>query len=278
MSPISPSDKTKFISGPKILDGASFRDSSVKSMREAVLKSGVLTRHVIFPDTVTESELIAEIKKLNEDNSVHGIILQLPIPANLDKQKIIDAVSLSKDVDGLTSENKRMFESGEKEAIVPATARGVLSLLKNYGISIQGKKITVIGRSALVGAPIATLLRREGALVTICHSQSADVPAKSRSAGILVVAVGKPGFVTKDFVSPWQVVIDVGINSVTGEKLEDEIPKRKLVGDVDFESVKAIVRAISPVPGGVGPMTVLSLFENLLDICKITKFNFMHVA
>lgn len=302
MSQISPSDKIKKFSGPLILDGTSLRDSSVKSMREMILKNGkkpllaiiqigklassnayidkkkefaekigALTRHIIFPDTVLESELIAEIEKLNKNSSVHGIILQLPIPANLDKQTIIDAVDILKDVDGLTSENKRRFEAGETGAIVPATARGVLSLLKAYGISIRGKKVTIIGRSALVGAPIATLLRREGASVTVCHSQSADIPGKSRSADILVVAVGKPSFVTKDFVSPGQVVIDVGINSVIGEKLEEEISKRKLVGDVDFNSVKDIVGAISPVPGGVGPMTVLSLFENLLDISKIQR-------
>jgi methylenetetrahydrofolate dehydrogenase (NADP+)/methenyltetrahydrofolate cyclohydrolase len=117
----------------------------------------------------------------------------------------------------------------------------------------------------LVGAPIATLLLREGATVTVCHSQTENVPEKSRTADILIVAIGRPHFVTKDYVSSGQTVVDVGINSVQGEKLEEEIPKRRLVGDVDFEGVKDIVGAISPVPGGVGPMTVLSLFENLID-------------
>jgi len=237
----------------------------IRQKKKFAEKIGALVHHKQFPDSVSQAELIAAIGKFNHDSSIHGVILQLPVPARLDKQKIIDTIFWEKDVDGLTSFNKKMFESGDKRAIVPATARGVLSLLRGYGISVSGKRVTVIGRSALVGAPIATLLSREGAAVIVCHKGTEDIPGKSRAADILVVAAGSPHLVTKDYVSPGQTIVDVGINSVFGEKLEDEIPRKKLVGDVDFEGVSGVVGAVSPVPGGVGPMTVLSLFENLKD-------------
>jgi len=282
--------------GPLILDGRRLRDAGILRLKEkieggdtkptlAVMQVGDLQEsnayieqkrkfaekigagfmHLKFPEDVTEAILIAEINKLNENKAVQGIIVQLPIPKHLDKNIIIDSISTAKDTDGLTSANKKLFEAGDKRAVVPATARGVLSLLRGYGVEVKGKKAAVIGRSALVGAPIATLLLREGATVTVCHSQTADVPAKTSVADILIVAIGRPHFVTKEYVSPGQIVVDVGINSIQGEKLEEELPKRRLVGDVDFEGVKEIVGAISPAPGGVGPMTVLSLFENLLD-------------
>ncbi len=254
-----------------IIQVGSLEESSayIKQKKNFAYTIGAIVAHKQFPDRVSEHDLIATINELNVDRAVHGIILQLPIPPHLDKQKIIDAIALSKDVDGLTSENKKRFEAGDRSAVVPATARGVLSLLKGYGISVKGKKATVLGRSALVGAPIATLLAREGATVTVCHSETLNVPEKSREADILVVAIGRPRFVTSEYVKVGAVVVDVGINSVSGEKLEDEIPKRTLVGDVDFESVKTLASAISPVPGGVGPMTVLSLFENLVSACEM---------
>ncbi len=236
-------------------------------------KIGAKVLHVKFSEKVTDDELIRKIGELNNNSEISGIILQLPIPKSLSKQKIIDAIYVSKDVDGLTSVNKKLFEMGDSRAVIPATARGVFSLLKAYKISVARKKVTVIGRSALVGSPIATLLEKEGAVVTVCHSKTENIPEKSRNADILIVAVGKPRFVTADFVSPGQVVVDVGINSAQSdtdgasfaEKLEEEIPAKIIVGDVDFEAVKNIVSAISPVPGGVGPMTVLSLFENLIS-------------
>ncbi len=241
----------------------------IKQKKNFAEKIGALVTHRHFPETVGEAELVEEVSILNRDEHISGIIVQLPIPARLDKRKIIDAIQIEKDVDGLTSENKKRFEAGDPRAIVPATARGVLSLLKAYGVGVKAKKATVVGRSDLVGAPIATLLAREGAEVTVCHRGTPDIAEKSRTADILVVAAGKPFLVTKDFVSSGQVVVDVGINLVSGEKLEDEIPKREIVGDVDFEDVSKIVSAISPVPGGVGPMTVLSLFQNLFDSAGI---------
>ncbi|MDO8590649.1 MAG: bifunctional 5,10-methylenetetrahydrofolate dehydrogenase/5,10-methenyltetrahydrofolate cyclohydrolase [bacterium] len=296
---------------PRILDGRVVRDQGLARLKKVITKSkrkptlaifqvgdvdesrayieqkrkfaekiGAGFVHMQFPDDVLEASLINAIEKFNKDGAIDGIIVQLPIPVRLNKQKIIDTIAVSKDTDGLTSENKKLFEAGlpaatataqagNTRAVVPATARGVLSLLRFYKIPIAGKRATVIGRSALVGGPIATLLQREGALVTVCHSKTPNTVELSHTADILVVAVGLPRFVNKDYVSSTQTVIDVGINSTEGTKLEEEIPKRRLVGDVDFESVKNTAGAISPVPGGVGPMTVLSLFENLLDMAKI---------
>jgi len=293
---------------PIILDGRVLRDQGISRLKKlmgtnkktptlAILQVGNLTEssayieqkrkfaekigagfiHERFPEDVSETSLVNAIIKFNQNQSVHGIIVQLPIPACLNRQRIIDAVIVSKDTDGLTSENKKLFEAGNARAVAPATARGVLSLLIGYGTVIKGKKATVIGRSALVGAPIAALLAREGASVTVCHRQTENIPEKSRQADILIVAIGRPHFITKDYVSSGQTVIDVGINSVAPgtenpndiKKLEYEIPRRRLVGDVDFDAVKNIVGAISPVPGGVGPMTVLSLFENLVSSCPL---------
>ena len=240
-------------------------NSYIEQKRKFAEKIGAGFVRKQFPNDVTDESLIKEISELNTNPQINGIILQLPVPQHLDKQKIIDTIALAKDTDGLTSDNKKLFESGDRRAVVPATARGTLSLLTGYGISLRDKKVTVIGRSALVGAPITTLVAREGATVTVCHRGTEDIPGKCRQADVLVVAAGQPKFVTRDFVSYGQVVVDVGINSVAGKKLEEEIPKRELVGDVDFDGVKDVVTAISPVPGGVGPMTVLSLFENLVS-------------
>ncbi|MCR4311303.1 MAG: bifunctional 5,10-methylenetetrahydrofolate dehydrogenase/5,10-methenyltetrahydrofolate cyclohydrolase [Candidatus Taylorbacteria bacterium] len=229
---------------------------------------GVPVIHKKFPDSIDEKVLIEAIRTLNHDTAVKGVIVQLPIPSRFSTQKIIDEIDQVKDVDGLTLNNKKRFEGGDKQAVVPATARGVLTLLRGYHIPVSGRKVTVIGRSTLVGSPIATLLSREGASVTTCHRGTEKIPEKAKGADVLIVATGNPHLVTKEYVSPEQTVIDVGINSIEGQKLEEEIPSRKIVGDVDFEGVKDIVGAISPVPGGVGPMTVLSLFENLKDACR----------
>lgn len=286
--------------GPRILDGKVLRDAGILKLRTAINSSatvptlviiqvgnlsesnayieqkkkfaekiGAIVIHQKFPETVEEGELLKLIGGFNHSGDVHGIIVQLPIPTRLAKQLIIDAINIEKDVDGLTTQNKKLFEAGDRRAVVPATARGVLSLLRGYGVEVAGKKVTVIGRSALVGTPIATSLAREGATVIVCNRTTIDIPSKCKSADILVVAVGSPRFITKEYVSLGQIVVDVGINSVSGEKLDEELPKKILVGDVDFESVKGLVGAISPVPGGVGPMTVLSLYENLCDMAGI---------
>ncbi len=228
-----------------------------------------------FPADVTEDTLISQISSLNSDNSVNGIILQMPIPDHLNREKLINSIDPKKDVDGLTITNQELLEENDPKAIIPATPKGVLSLLKFYGIDVQGKKVTVVGRSKLVGAPLATLLRNIGANVTVCHSQTLDLKQETRNAEILMIAVGKPNLITKDHVSPGQAIIDVGINVINlqtaDSKQQTAISGKqsvKLTGDVAYAEVEPIVSAITPVPGGIGPMTVASLFENLVGAYK----------
>ncbi len=219
------------------------------------LDIGVAVEHIRFDADITQDKLSAEIARLNTRKDIHGIILQLPIPAQIDKLAALNAIDPNKDVDGLTDENQRLLEQG-RPRFIPATAKGVMSLLDFYKISVAGKKAVVLGRSRLVGHPMAELLKIRGAAVTVCHSKTPDVPEKARTADILISAVGKAGLVTKSYIgASSSVVIDVGLN--TG-------PLGKLVGDVAFDEVAPLVAAVSPVPGGVGPMTVLSLFDNLI--------------
>ena len=217
-----------------------------KQFGEAI---GARVLHRRFAEDATEAEILAEIEELNTDQTVHGIILQLPIPAHLNREKLLDAIALEKDVDGLAVGS----------AFTPATARGVLSLLQFYETLIQGKRVAVLGRSALVGAPSADALRKAGAVVTVCHSGTPNTKGITRASDIIVVAIGKPKFIGADYFrsDKTQVVVDVGITSLADEGL---------VGDVDFKKVAPLVAAISPVPGGVGPMTVAALFENLLSV------------
>ncbi len=210
---------------------------------------GVKVLHVQLPESTTETEILSRLALFNADSSVHGVILQLPLPAHLNKQRLLDAIALGKDVDGLATGS----------TFTPATARGVLSLLQFYHIPIRGKKVAVLGRSALVGAPTAKALREAGAIVMVCHSDTKNTKEITRASDIVVVAIGKPRFIGADYFrsDQTQTVVDVGITSLADEGL---------VGDVDFDAVKESVAAISPVPGGVGPMTVAALFENLLSV------------
>ena len=231
---------------------------------------GVVVQHVQLAAEVSLPELLSAVQQFNNDRTVHGIILQLPIPAHFERQKLIDAVAPEKDVDGLTSAQAAARKQGRKGAVTPATARGVLKLLQFYQILIQGKKAAVLGRSTLVGMPTAEALRKAGAEVTVCHSETPNIKEITKTSDIVVVAIGKPRLIDSDYFrgDRTQTVVDVGITAVTEkgeERLEEEIPKRRLVGDVDFEAVKDMVAAISPVPGGVGPMTVAALFENLVS-------------
>ena len=238
-------------------------------------KIGVIVGHLLVPETVSEEKLIAQIKELNADREVHGIIVQLPLPQALSPESIINAVAPEKDSDGLTRANEELFREG-RPRFVPATARGIVELLEHYRVPIAGKKAAVLGRSRLVGAPTALLLKKKGALVTVCHSQTPNVSAVTRASDIIIVATGKPKLVNDAYVrsDKTQTIVDVGITAVTDkgeERLEEEVPKKKLVGDVDFERIKDKVAAISPVPGGVGPMTVAALFENLVEAWYDTK-------
>ncbi len=231
--------------------------SYIRAKKLFAAKIGVEVVHELFAETITQTEILKHIEMLNDDESIHGIIVQLPLPGHIDRTKVIDTIAPEKDVDALTTTSIGSWTKGK--GIMPATARGVRELLRFYGIEILGKKVTVVGRSDLVGRPIAVMCQNAGAHVTVCHSQTTDLISGTKDADILIVAVGKPGLITAKHVNGDQVVIDVGISRIGEEKL---------VGDVDFESVSQIVKAISPVPGGVGAMTVLALFENLIDLCR----------
>ncbi|MCQ2142337.1 MAG: bifunctional methylenetetrahydrofolate dehydrogenase/methenyltetrahydrofolate cyclohydrolase FolD [Bacteroidales bacterium] len=219
---------------------------------EAVgMKSTVIT----LSEDISEAELLQEIENLNADDSVDGILVQLPLPKHIREQKVIDTISYEKDVDGFHPVNvARLWQN--KPCIVACTPKGIMEMLKAYGIMPEGKRAVVIGRSNIVGKPIAKLLLDANATVTIAHSRTEDLPSVTREADILVAAIGKPNFVTADMVKEGAVVIDVGIN-----RTEDG----KLCGDVDFANVCEKTSFITPVPGGVGPMTITMLLQNTIE-------------
>lgn len=226
---------------------------------------GALVEHAQLPADISEVDVLSTIQRLNKDSTTHGVIVQMPIPAQLDKDVIADAIAPEKDVDGLGSANIKLLWENRKGGFMPATTKGILSLLAYYKIPVSGKRVVVIGRSFLVGKPTAHALLNADATVTIAHSKTKDLSEITRAADIVVVAAGKPHFIQRDDIRKGQIIIDVGITAVTGEKMDDEVPETTIAGDVHFDDVKDIVGAISPVPGGVGPMTVASLFQNLVS-------------
>ncbi len=234
-------------------------------------KIGARVIHDQYSESVSQEEIIQKIDNYNADTTVHGIIVQIPLPAHLDKEAIINAIHPAKDVDGLTTHNTKLLFDGKK-GIIPATSRGIISLLSYYKIEITGKHVVVIGRSSLVGKPTALALLNLDATVTVAHKHTQNLKSITKQADILIVAIGDPEFITQDYTHKDQIVIDVGINVKNQDvKPENELSKRKVVGDVAAD-VKMLVKAISPVPGGVGPMTVASLFQNLVESCvKIEK-------
>jgi len=227
--------------------------SYVKGKETACLKAGIRSTVLREPATISETELISLIDGLNADSSVHGILLQLPIPRHLDSDRIMSRIDCRKDVDGFTPENVAALANGRPK-MVPCTPLGVIKLLKKYDIPLAGAHCVVVGRSQIVGKPMASLLLLENGTVTICHSKTRDLPLITRQADILVVAIGKSKMIHALHVKPGAVVIDVGISKV------DDV----LVGDVDFDAVLPLAAFITPVPGGVGPMTIACLLENTL--------------
>jgi methylenetetrahydrofolate dehydrogenase (NADP+)/methenyltetrahydrofolate cyclohydrolase len=207
---------------------------------------------------VSREELGRLVRELNADPGVHGILLQLPLPAHLDQDEVIGLIDSAKDVDGLTPLNAGLLMQGRDEAMVSATPQGVIELLRQAGAELEGARAVVLGRSILVGKPLAQLLLAANATVTHCHSRTRDLPAVCREADVLVAAVGSPRLVTADMVREGAVVIDVGTNRTDGG----------LVGDVDFDAVKERARAITPVPGGVGPMTRAMLLVNTVKAAR----------
>ncbi|HEY4479479.1 MAG TPA: bifunctional 5,10-methylenetetrahydrofolate dehydrogenase/5,10-methenyltetrahydrofolate cyclohydrolase [Candidatus Paceibacterota bacterium] len=223
---------------------------------------GAIVIHIQCPTESKTSEIQEKIDELNENPKINGIILQLPVPPSIDAYLLVEKIDPSKDVDGQTGESMRRLLRAER-GFIPATPKGIFMLLDFYGIPVEGKHIVIIGRSYLVGKPAGLLGLNRNATVTICHSKTSNLQEISKSADIVIAAAGQPGLIDKNFVRTGQVIIDVGINEKKGGHLE-EIAGRRLVGDVNFADVEPIVEAISPVPGGVGPMTVCALFENLV--------------
>lgn len=223
----------------------------VNNKIKACAKVGITSGLVTLPETATESEIIAEIEKLNADNSVDGILLQLPLPKGLDETKIINRISPLKDVDGLTYLQQGMLYGGNKQ-IAPCTPSGVMRLLDEYNIDCKGKNVVMIGRSILVGKPLFELFLDRNATVTVCHSKTKNLSEITRNADIIAVAVGRPEMLKGEDVKEGAVIIDIGINRT----------ESGLKGDVDFESVKQKASYITPVPGGVGPMTIAMLLQN----------------
>ncbi len=243
--------------------------SYIRAKKNFAERIGVEVLHTQVSSNITQEKLIDLIKGFNNDENINGIIVQLPISEHLDKFAVTNAIDSKKDVDGLTAFQIEAWSNHKAGAILPATARGVKELLKYYDINLSGKKVVIIGRSDMVGRPLAVMCNNSGAIVAICHSKTVDLAKETKKADIIIVAVGKPKLIDAEHVKAGQIIIDVGLNTVYGEKLEDEIENKKLVGDVDFEGVKEIVFAITPVPGGVGPMTVFALFENLIDVSSV---------
>jgi len=227
-----------------------------KNSKEVGMNSDVIK----YSDNVTEKEILDKIKELNNDPNVSGILVQLPLPKQIDKEKIINAIHPSKDVDGFNPVNVGNLSSGYK-GLVPCTPMGCLMLIKKVEKNLSGKHAVIIGRSNLNGKPMAQLLLKENCTVTIVHSKTKNLQQECLKADILVAAVGVPNLVKKDWVKKDAIVIDVGIN-----KLND-----KIVGDVEFDQVKDIAKAITPVPGGVGPMTIACLLKNTLECFKASQ-------
>lgn len=219
---------------------------------------GFKSVHVALPADTSQETLLAKVRELSADTSVHGILVQLPLPKHLDEAAVLDALDPAKDVDALTPTNAGLLLSGRAH-LVSCTPAGVMLLLKEYVGDIAGKDVLVIGRSLLFGKPAAQLLLAANATVTMAHSRSRDLPAIARRADILVAAIGKPELVKADWIKPGATVIDVGINRVDAGG-----GKTKLVGDVDYEAAKEVAGAITPVPGGVGAMTIVCLMQNTL--------------
>ncbi|KZE65410.1 bifunctional 5,10-methylene-tetrahydrofolate dehydrogenase/5,10-methylene-tetrahydrofolate cyclohydrolase [Paenibacillus jamilae] len=230
----------------------------VKNKEKACYDLGYYSEvHRLAADTSQEA-LLKLVDKLNHQSNIHGILVQLPLPKHIHEKAVIDAIAVEKDVDGFHPVNVGNLVIGD-DSLLPCTPAGVIELIKRAGVEIAGKHAVVIGRSNIVGKPVSLLLQRENATVTMCHSRTANMAELSKQADILVVAIGKANFIDASFVKPGAVVIDVGMN-----RLENG----KLAGDVDFESVKQVSGPITPVPGGVGPMTITMLMQNTLVAAK----------
>ncbi|MGU7966905.1 bifunctional methylenetetrahydrofolate dehydrogenase/methenyltetrahydrofolate cyclohydrolase [Streptococcus suis] len=229
----------------------------VRNKERSALAAGFKSEVVRVPDTISESDLLDLIERYNQDDEWHGILVQLPLPAHISEEKVLLAIDPDKDVDGFHPTNMGKSWSGHP-VMIPSTPAGIMEMFKEYQIELEGKSALVIGRSNIVGKPMAQLLLDANATVTIAHSRTKNLPDLARQADILVVAIGRGHFVTKEFVKPGAVVIDVGMN-------RDE--NGKLIGDVKYDEVSEVASYITPVPGGVGPMTITMLMEQTYEAC-----------
>ncbi len=229
----------------------------VRNKEKACEAAGIYSLTLRLPESTTQEALEEKIQELNDDPKIHGILVQLPLPSQLNETEALAAIRPEKDVDGFHVQNAGKLFTGQ-EGVVPCTPKGAMEMLKRTGIDLSGKEAVVIGRSNIVGKPMAMLLLNANCTVTMCHSRTANLSEHTRRADILVAAVGKPHFVTADMVKPGAVVIDVGINRVDG----------KVVGDVDFDAVREVASWITPVPGGVGRMTIAMLMENTVEAAE----------
>ncbi len=229
----------------------------VGNKEKAAKAAGIEARVMHLPEETTQQDVVNLVRSLNEDKAVHGILVQLPLPAHMNEAEVLAEVSPEKDVDGFTSASSGRLMIGE-DGFVPCTPLGIMKMLEVIGEKVEGKHAVVVGRSRIVGKPMALLLLAQNATVTVCHSRTSDLASITRQADILVAAVGKPRMITGDMVKPGATVIDVGINRVEG----------KLCGDVDEASVSAVAGKLTPVPGGVGPMTIAMLLCNTLKAAK----------
>ena len=232
-------------------------DVYVRQKRNLAIKLDIKFEHYKLDESISEEEIISIIKKLNMRKDINGIILQLPLPKSFDENKLLNLIDPDKDVDGLTDINSGRLWKGTN-GLIPCTAKGIITLLKYYNISLLGKRVAIVGRSMLVGKPLAALFLNENTTVTICHSKTKNLKKILLGSDIVIVAVGKANFITEDMIKKGAIIVDAGIN----------ITKDGLIGDVYFEKLKDKALYITPVPGGVGPMTVYSLMENVIEVCK----------
>ena len=240
--------------------------SYVTAKEKACREAGMLSREIRLPAETTEAELVALVRELNADPSMHGILVQLPLPRHIGEKAVIDAIAPEKDVDGFTPVNVGRMMIGE-ECFLPCTPHGIIKLIEFSGMDIRGKHAVVIGRSNIVGKPVAALLaRREtNATVTVCHTGTPDIAHFTKDADIVVVAAGHPNTLTGDMLKPGAVIIDVGVNRIPDETKAKGF---RLVGDADFDGCAEVAGAITPVPGGVGPMTITMLLWNTLESAR----------
>jgi len=258
-------------------------ETYVAAKTRAAEEAGIRAETVRLPAGAGPDDLLGAVDRAKRDPDVDGVLLQMPLPAGHDPALVIDSLDPTKDVDGLHPENVGLLHQG-RPRFVPCTPAGVLALLDHYDVPLAGRRAVILGRSGLVGRPLAALLTARDATVTVCHSRTRDLPSISREAEILVAAIGRPGFITADFVRPGATVVDVGINRLesldgapenlrASERIRAAIAARgrALVGDVDFDDVSRVAARITPVPGGVGPLTVAMLIHNTVEAARMRR-------